>query len=270
MATELMVTTPDPEASLLLYIAASDHAVSAVLVQEKEEGEKVIQRPVYFISEALLGAKLNYTEVEKIAYAVLSSSRKLKHYFQGHEITVPTSQPLGNILKNNEAFGRIGKWATELSQFEISYVPRIAIKSQALVDFMAEWTPLAQNNPQPSNQTWIIFTDGAWGQSGVGASAVIVALSGLQSKYAARLEFRATNNIAEYEGLILGLNKANALGAKTLLIKTDSSRSRASQKGIQGTRARADKISGNSKGIGTKVPRFHPETHPKVRNLGSR
>jgi ribonuclease HI len=49
-----------------------------------------------------------------------------------------------------------------------------------------------------------------------------VAPSGLRSKYAARLEFRAINNIAEYEGLILGLNKAKALGARTLLIKTDS------------------------------------------------
>jgi ribonuclease HI len=49
-----------------------------------------------------------------------------------------------------------------------------------------------------------------------------MAPSGLRTKYAARLEFRATNNIAEYEGLILGLNKAKALGAKTLLIKIDS------------------------------------------------
>jgi hypothetical protein len=64
-----------------LYIAASDHAISVVLVQEKEEGAKVIQRTVYFILEALSGAKLNYTEVEKITYAVLISSRKLKHYF---------------------------------------------------------------------------------------------------------------------------------------------------------------------------------------------
>jgi len=58
---------------------------------------------------------LNYTKIEKITYAVLISSRKLKHYFQAHEITVPSSQPLGDILSNKEASGRIGKWATELS-----------------------------------------------------------------------------------------------------------------------------------------------------------
>ena len=52
-------------APLLLYVAASDNAVSGVLVQVKEEESKVIQQPLYYISEALLGAKLNYTEIEK-------------------------------------------------------------------------------------------------------------------------------------------------------------------------------------------------------------
>ena len=51
---------------------------------------------------------------------------------------------------------------------------------------------------------------------------ILIAPSSLRTKYAARLEFKATNTIAEYEGLILGLNKAKALGAKTLLAKTDS------------------------------------------------
>jgi hypothetical protein len=181
---------------------------------------------VYYISEALAGAKLNYSELEKIAYAVLISSRKLKHYFQAHEITVPTSQPLGDILRKKEASGRIGKWATKLSQFTITYVPRAAIKLQALVDFMADWTPLATPpavlQHDHATTTWIVYTDGAWGNLGIGASVVIHAPSGLRSKYAARLEFQATNNIAEYEGLILGLNKAKALGAKNLVIKIDS------------------------------------------------
>ena len=79
--------------------------------------------------EALSGAKLNYTEIEKIAYAVLISSRKLKHYFQAHEIIVPSSEPLGDIFSNKEASERIGKWATELSQFDLNYVLRTAIKS---------------------------------------------------------------------------------------------------------------------------------------------
>ena len=94
----------------------------------------------------MLGPKLNYSEIEKIAYAILIASRKLKHYFQAHEIIVPSSQPLGDIFSNKEASGRIGKWAIELSQFILSYIVRITIKSQALVDFMADWTPLAHHS----------------------------------------------------------------------------------------------------------------------------
>jgi hypothetical protein len=135
------------------------------LIQEKQIGPEVVQRPVYYISKALADTKLNYLELEKIAYAVLISSRKLKHYFQAHEITVPTSQPLGDILRNKEAFGRIGKWAIELSQFTITYVLRTAIKSQALVDFMANWTPpvapptVLQHDH--ATMTWTVYTDGA-------------------------------------------------------------------------------------------------------------
>jgi len=56
-----------------LYVVVSDHTVRGVLVQEKEEESKAIQQPVDYISEALLGAKLNYIEIKKIAYAVLIS-----------------------------------------------------------------------------------------------------------------------------------------------------------------------------------------------------
>ena len=68
----------------------------------------------------------------------------------------------------------------------------------------------------------MLYTDGAWGHLGAGASAVLIAPSGLRTKYATILEFKTTNNIAEYEGLILGLNKAKALSAETVLAETDS------------------------------------------------
>ena len=101
-------------------------------------------------------------------------------------------------------------------------MPRTAVKSQALADFVVDWTPLAHQNPQPQNQIWTLYTDRAWGHLGARASTVLVAPFGLCSKYAARLEFKTTNNIAEYEGLIFGLNKAKALSAKTVLAKTDT------------------------------------------------
>jgi len=76
-----VVTIPELDTQLLLYVAACEHAVSTVLVHEKSEHKGIVQRPVYYVSEALSGAKLNYTEIEKNTYAFLSASRKLKHYF---------------------------------------------------------------------------------------------------------------------------------------------------------------------------------------------
>jgi hypothetical protein len=67
--------------------------------------------------------------MEKVAYAVVMASRKLKHYFQAHKIIIPSSFSLDNIFKNPEAIGRIGKWATEINDFAIEFMGRNAIKS---------------------------------------------------------------------------------------------------------------------------------------------
>jgi hypothetical protein len=76
------LTPPAPRAPLLLYVASSYSAVSAALVQEKLEGQTKKQAPVHFVSEVLSLSKKNYTELEKVLYAVLMASRKLQHYFQ--------------------------------------------------------------------------------------------------------------------------------------------------------------------------------------------
>ena len=86
------LSKPSPSATLLLYLAASPTTISAVLVEEKEHENKLKQFLVYFMSEALSGAKLNYLELEKIAYTVVMASRKLKHYFQAHRIRVLLAQ----------------------------------------------------------------------------------------------------------------------------------------------------------------------------------
>jgi hypothetical protein len=88
---------------LLLYVAASHAAVSAALVQEKQDGQAKKQVPVYFISEVLSPSKKNCTKLKKVLYAVLMASRKLRHYFQSYHIVVPSSQPLKDIIRNREA-----------------------------------------------------------------------------------------------------------------------------------------------------------------------
>jgi hypothetical protein len=101
--------------------------------------------------------------LEKVLYAVLIASRKLRHYFQAYHIIVPSSQPLKDIMRNREATGRIGKWAAELNKFTIDYVHRSSIQSQALADFIADWTPGAQEEEiNKDAEAWTMFCDGSW------------------------------------------------------------------------------------------------------------
>jgi ribonuclease HI len=216
------LTPPSLGAPLLLYVVASHSAVSAAFVQEKLDGQVKKKAPVYFVSEVLSLSKKNYTEL-KVLYTVLMASRKLRHYFQAYHIIVPSSQPLKDIMRNKEATGRIGKWAAELNEFTIDYVHRSSIQSQALADFIADWTPGAHEEEiNKDTEAWTVFCDGSWGTFGAGADDVLVAPSKVKTCYAARLDFSCTNNIAEYEALLLGLRKLWAMGIRRVILKSDS------------------------------------------------
>jgi ribonuclease HI len=222
-----ILTSPDPSLPLLLYIAASPHAVSAALVQEQNREGTIRQCLVYYVSEVLTTSKCNMTELEKIAYAVVMALGKLRHYFEAFKVRVTSDKGLGELFRNPEASLWIAKWAAELSGYHITFEPRTAIKSQVLADFVVDWTgPVTQ--PEPSaEKVWTIHCDGAWCHAGVGAAAVITSPTGVKHRYAACLSFalesdRCTNNIAEYEAVILGLRKLRALGVTTCIIRTDS------------------------------------------------
>jgi hypothetical protein len=168
-------------------------------------------------------SKRNYTELEKVLYAVLMASRKLRHYFQAYHIIVPSSQPLKDIMMNREAIGRIGKWAAELNEFTIDYVHRSSIQSQALADFIADWTPGAHKEGTSKDaEAWTVFCDGSWVAFDAEAAVVLVAPSKVKTCYAVKLDFSCTNNIAEYEALLLGLRKLRAMGIRRAILKTDS------------------------------------------------
>jgi ribonuclease HI len=102
-------------------------------------------------------------------------------------------------------------------------VHRSSIQSQALVDFIADWTPGAQEEETNKDaEAWTVFYDGSWGTFGAGATAVLVAPSKIRTCYAAKLDFGCTHNIAEYEALLLGLRKLKAMGITRAILKTDS------------------------------------------------
>ena len=88
-----------------------------------------------------------------------------------------SSAPLGDIIQNREATGRVAKWAIELGPHDLKYMPRIAIKSQALVDFINDWTELQAPKEKPDNTYWTIHFDGSRQLEGSGAGVVLTSPS---------------------------------------------------------------------------------------------
>jgi ribonuclease HI len=104
-----------------------------------------------------------------------------------------------------------------------NYVHRSSIQSQALTDFIADWTPGAQGEEATKDaEAWTVFCDGSWGTFGAGATAILVAPSKVRTCYAAKLDFSCTNNTFEYKALLLGLWKLRAMGIRREILKTDS------------------------------------------------
>ena len=100
---------------LYLYLAVSQAAVSTAFVR-KEDGS---QRLVYFTSRVLRGAEKRYLQMEKLAFALITTMRKLKPYFQAHTIVVLTDKPLKKAMSSPEVAGRMALWVVKLSEFDI-------------------------------------------------------------------------------------------------------------------------------------------------------
>ncbi|XP_031127678.1 uncharacterized protein LOC116029775 [Ipomoea triloba] len=201
-------------------MAVSERALSSVLV--REEGT---QHPVYYVSKLLRGAETRYTPLEKMAYALVTTTRKLVPYFQAHPIEVLTDQPLAGILRNPMSSGRMMKWAIELTQYGIEYRPRPSIKAQALADFIVECTTQDRrgktNNDAP-DEWWELNADGATSAKHCGGGIMLTTPEGFKVYYSLEYQFKVSNNEAEYEAVIGGIRLAVALGARNLRIKTDS------------------------------------------------
>jgi ribonuclease HI len=104
----------------------------------------------------------------------------------------------------------------------LAYAPRKAIKSQILADFVAEWTDTQLPPPQVQAECWTLYFNGSVIKTGLGAGLLFISPLEEHMRYAVRLHFPASNNMAEYEALLCGLRITIETGIKRLDIKGDS------------------------------------------------
>ncbi|KAK1441334.1 hypothetical protein QVD17_07181 [Tagetes erecta] len=220
-----LLMKPEDNEPLFLYLAVSGNAVSVVLVKD-HEGH---QHPVYYVSKTLLDAETRYSHLEKLILALVMAATKLRHYFEIHTIHVKTNYPIKNVLRKPEMSGRMAKWAVKMSAYDIIYEPRTAIKSQALADFVADFSDdlikeadLEVQQLEEDKGLWILHTDGASNVRGTGLGILLKSPQGDIIPQSISCEFQATNNEAEYEALIAGLHLAKDMGIRYLQVFVDS------------------------------------------------
>ena len=117
------------------------------------------------------------------------------------------------------------KWAIELSEFNIRYKPRTAVKGQILADFIIEFTPAQSTEAAqlaPDLPIWKLFVDGAANFQGSDAGLILTSPDGIDTEYALKFDFQASINEAEYEAVIAVLNLAYFMEADQLEVSSDS------------------------------------------------
>lgn len=134
--------------------------------------------------------------MQKLIFGLLMASRKLRHYFQAHEITIVTRFLLQRVLQNPDATGRIVEWALELSSFGLKFKSTSTIQSMDLSKFIAERTPTPDEEipestllGKESSQEWVMYFDGAFSLQGVGVGVLLVVPTREHLKYVIHMYF---------------------------------------------------------------------------------
>ncbi|XP_060187944.1 uncharacterized protein LOC132617069 [Lycium barbarum] len=222
---------PVPGKPLILYISAQESSVGALLAQENNKGK---ENALYYLSRMMTPNELKYLPIEKLCLALVFSIQKMKHYFQAHVVRlISKANPIKFVMSKPVLSDRLARWYLQFQQFEIVYVPQKAVKGQALADFLADhpipddWE-LTDELPDEDamvieiQQPWKMYFDGAAHREGAGAGVIFVTSQEEVLPYSFTLTQCCSNNVAEYQALILGLEMAVDMKQLQLQVFGDS------------------------------------------------
>ncbi len=238
-----VLSPPKRGRPLKLYVSASEVSIGSLLVQDNKEGK---EQAVYYLSRTLTEVERRYSAIERLCLALYFTAIKLRHYMLPHTIYIIAKTDLIKYMLTRPMLrGRIGKWTLALTEFTFRYVPQKAVKGQAVADFLADHpgeeienmdsldiananlltrAHVCLNNPIYSIHLtpWKLYFDGSKTDKASGAGVVLEEPLGIRHCYSFQLDFQCTNNRAEYEALIIGLEMLVELGVQSVEILGDS------------------------------------------------
>uniref|UniRef100_A0A2N9GSP5 Uncharacterized protein n=1 Tax=Fagus sylvatica TaxID=28930 RepID=A0A2N9GSP5_FAGSY len=219
---------------LRLYLSSNSQAIGALVAQEDESGT---EKPVYYVSRTLRDAGTRYSGAERACLALIYASQRLRHYFLAHKIQLMTkSHPIRSLLYRPILSGRLAQWLLQLSQYEIITETPMAIKSQAIVDLLAQFpgedsSSISHEVPGGVGETlladlvdsiWTLKFDGSSTSSSSRVGIVLIKEDGETIAKSFKLDFSCSNNASEYEANITRLPIAHEMGIKHLRVIGDS------------------------------------------------
>ena len=110
----------------MLYIAAEEKSLGALMAQENKEGK---ERALYYLSQTLNGVELNYSPIEKMCLALFFAIDKLEHYMQVYTVHLTAKvDMIKYVLSRPVVSSHIARWAVLLQQYSLAYIPQKAVK----------------------------------------------------------------------------------------------------------------------------------------------
>ncbi|XP_048127813.1 uncharacterized protein LOC125312735 [Rhodamnia argentea] len=222
---------PVPGVPLILYLTIHKESLGAVLVQKRPSDGK--ECAIYYLSKKFSDSEANYSEVEKTCVALVWVLHRLRQYTLHHQIMLTTKcDPIKYLLEKPALVGKLAKWQILIFEFNVRTMTQKSVKGRAIADMLAENAagPQAGDEMDPLDdrvllvnaEKWVMHFDGAVNLSGCSTGAVLISPDSQHYPRATKLLFPCTNNIAEYEACILGLQAAIEMKIRRLQVYGDS------------------------------------------------
>ncbi|XP_059658641.1 uncharacterized protein LOC132304963 [Cornus florida] len=228
LANPPVVMPPRKKWPLKLYLSATEESIGSMLAQDNEHGK---EQAVYYLSRILTDVECRYSSIEKLCLSLYYSAMKLRVYMRPVDVYILCQTNVVKYMLSRPLItGRIGKWALALMEFNFIYVSQKSVKGRVLADFLADH-PSTDIDPWVYDELessaifltpWILMFDGSSTADGAGAGIVIISPAGRKASFSFFLDFKCSNNQAEYEALIIGLEILIEMAVRDVKILRDS------------------------------------------------